>query len=134
MSLENDIEFRKKLETSSNSYQILRNVMRKARALSTEYGDKILHSEAITHVINGTKPDIKNIMDIEEKYEADYFRELSCNMEDKEVYKAVYDSFYQSKAKKNLIFIYNNIKDLGKQSRVRVLTKMAWYKLILKQE
>ena len=45
------------------------------------------------------------------------------------VKNAVYDSFYASKAKNNLVYMYNDITDSPRKSRVRVLTRMLWYSL-----
>ncbi len=130
MSLKDDIEFRKKLESSKNIYADIRNVVTSARELSLKYDNKILHSEAITHVIHGTEPDLHVYVDCGDEYEAHQIKELFCYIDNKEICDAVYDSFYASKSKNNLIFLYNNINEPNKQARVRVLTRMLWYKLI----
>ena len=131
MSFKDDEQFRRQLEFAPNQYAEIKNIITSARTLSNRYDNKILHSEAITRVIHGTKPDPQYIESIKDEYEAYQIRELFCYIEDKEICNAVYDSFYESKKKKNLIFIYNNIDIPDKQARVRVLTKMLWYKLIM---
>lgn len=129
MSIKDDEEFRRKLEKASNIYAEVRNIANSARILSAEYDNKILHSEAITHVIHGTEPDRQYIENYRDEYEAHQIREMFCYIDDKEICNAVYDSFYASKSRKNLIFIYNGIDSPDKQTRVRILTRMLWYKL-----
>lgn len=131
MSFKDDESFRKKLETVSNIYAEINNIVKSARILSAGYDNKILHSEAITHAIHGTEPDRQYIENFRNEYEAYQIRELFCYIDDKEICNAVYDSFYASKSRKNLIFIYNGIDSSDKQARVRVLTRMLWYKLII---
>lgn len=134
MSLKDDAKFRRQLETAPNIYEKIKDVIISARKMSKKYDNKILHSEAITHVIYGTAPDIFYIRQHQNEYEANYIKETFCYIDDKEVCNAVYDSFYESKRKKNLIFLYNSIEEPERQSRVRVLTRMLWYTLIIKQE
>lgn len=131
MAFKDDEIFRKRLESSPNKYQFLREVMNSARKLSADYNNKILHSEAITHIVQGTKPDIQYIERYQDEYESRYMKETFCYIDDKQICDAVYDSFYESKKQKNLIFLYNNIEDLDRQARVRVITRMLWYKLII---
>ncbi len=131
MSFKDDETFRRQLESTTNIYTELRKIAASAREMSARYNNKILHSEAITHVIQETKPDIQYIESYQNEYEANYIRETFCYIDDKEVCNAVYDSFYESKKKKNLIFLYNSIEEPERQARVRVLTRMLWYKLII---
>ena len=127
MSLQDDYNFRKFLETQPNKYSLVLDVAKEARGLAEDYDDLILHSEAITHSLQGTKPKLKHIAKWES--EASEIRDIFCSIEDRLVCEAVYDSFYASKEAHNLIFIYNNIRDPYKQARVRILTKMLWHSL-----
>lgn len=130
MSLKNDTPTRKKLEQADNIYAEVCKIMTTARSLAMECDNKVLHSQAITHVINGTEPAHQFVHDFRDEYEAYQIRDLFCSIDDEEICNAVYDSFYASKKNKNLIFIYNDITDEPTKSRVRVLTRMLWYKLI----
>ena len=129
MSLKDDELFRRQLETADNPYEEVRKVIAKARELTAQYDYKILQSEAITNVIHNTQPDMQYLFDIEDEFEARYIREMFCYIDDREVCDSVYDSYYESKAKNNLIYIYNNIQEPERKARVRVLTRMLWYKL-----
>lgn len=129
MSLKDDEGFRRYLETADNPYDEVMQVASKARELSALYNNKILHSEAITSIIHGTQPDIQCLFDIESEFESRYIREVFCYIDDKELCDAVYDSFYASKEKNNLIYVYNSISEPDRRVRIRVLTRMLWYKL-----
>lgn len=127
MSLKDDYQFRKFLETQPNPYRLVLDVARGAKQLAMEYDDIILHSEAITHNLHGTKPVLKQMAKWES--EATEIRDMFCSIEDTEICEAVYDSFYASKEAQNLKYVYNNITDMYRQARVRILTKMLWYSL-----
>lgn len=129
MSLKDDTSFRRYLETVDNPYGEVMQVVSKARELTALYNNKILHSEAITSAIHGTQPDIQRLLDVESEFESRYIREMFCYIDDKELCDAVYDSFYASKEKNNLIYVYNCIVEPDRKARIRVLTRMLWYKL-----
>lgn len=130
MGLSTDYEIRKQLEVSDNIYRDVVKIMQNARNIAVACDNKILHSEAITHVVNGTEPAHVFIENFHDEYEAYHIRELFCEIEDKEICDAVYDSFYESKSKRNLMYIYNKITESGRKARVRVLTRILWYKLV----
>lgn len=106
------------------------NISNQARSLADRSGNSILHSEAISMVLNGDQTDIISDDEIIDEYESKYIKELFMYIDDKEIKDAVYDSFYDSKSKKNLVYVYNNISDIHKRARVRILTRMLWYNLI----
>ena len=132
MSLKDDYSFRKFLEVQDNKYGLILGVARQAKELSEDYDDLILHSEAITHTIHGTKPRLKDIT----RWETEAFeiKDMFCSIEDVQVCNAVYDSFYASKEEGNLLYVYNNIENPYIQARVRILTRLLWDKLNMHYE
>lgn len=106
------------------------NVSNQARSLADRSGNSILHSEAISMVLKGEQTDIISDDELIDEYESKYIKELFMYIDDKDIKDAVYDSFYDSKLKKNLVYVYNNISDVHKKARVRILTRMLWYNLI----
>lgn len=132
MSLKDDYNFRKFLEVQDNKYGLILGVARQAKELSEDYDDLILHSEAITHTIHGTKPRLKDIT----RWESEAFeiKDMFCSIEDVSVCNAVYDSFYASKEEGNLLYVYNNIENPFIQARVRILTRILWDKLHMQYE
>lgn len=125
----NDLEFRKKLEHSTSIYADVMKVAGAARRLANKHDNLILHSEAITHVVNNTIPDVSLLVKDCDDYDAKLIKEMFCYIDDADICNAVYDSFYESKSRHNLIYIYNSITDPSTQARVRVLTRMLWYKI-----
>lgn len=81
-------------------------------------------------VLKGEQTDIISDDELIDEYESKYIKELFMYIDDKDIKDAVYDSFYDSKLKKNLVYVYNNISDVHKKARVRILTRMLWYNLI----
>ena len=131
MSLEQDAEFRESLESCKNAYIEVQIVMNSARKLAEACNYNILHSQAITSVVRGGSFECAPpISDAQDEYEARKIKELFCYIDDKDVKDAVYDSFYDSKKAKYLIYVYNSIEDEPRKARVRVLTRMLWYELI----
>lgn len=128
MSLGDDFDFRRNLEYSSDQYNIVKQVQSKARTMAESYENHIFHSEAITHVVHDTIPDIGYVY--EDEYEAYQMKEMFCYIDDKSVCDAVYDSFYESKAKNKLQYVYNDITDENVRARVRILTRQLWYSLV----
>lgn len=124
-----DAKFRKQLETSTTVYSDVMQVVRQARRLANKYDNMILHSEAITHVINHTLPDKTLLTKNNHDYDAQLLKEAFCYIDDQDICNAVYDSFYESNKRKNLIYIYNGITDESIKSRVRVITRMLWYQI-----
>lgn len=131
MSLEQDAKYRRKLEHCDNIYAEVKKIMGAARKLSAECDNSILHSQAISSVVRGDAVEkMPHIQEAQDEYEARYIRDMFCYIADKEVCNAVYDSYYDSKKQKHLIYVYNSIQDEPRRSRVRVLTRMLWYTLI----
>ena len=127
MSIGDDRNFRQQLEKSDNPYRVVRDIGKQARALSEEYNNSIFHSEAITHILQGSKPSNKYYFS--DEYEAVFIKEMFCYIDDIEVKNAVYDSFYASKFRHNLIYLYNDITEEPRRARVRILTRRLWYEL-----
>lgn len=127
MSFDTDRDFRKSLEKSSNPYNDIRKIAAQARALANDYDNEVAHSQALTHVLHGTKPTMKEQYHSER--EAEIIRDFFCSIDDKEICDAVYDSYYEGKTKRNLVYVYNNISDESQKARVRILVKMLLRKM-----
>lgn len=129
MGFDKDAGFRRYLESSGNLYGAVQSVQKDARELAEQYDNTIFHSQAITHIIDGSIPDRRYFF--ADEYEAIVIREMFCYIDDVEIKNAVYDSFYESKSRNNLLYRYNEINDEPRKARVRVLTRMLWRELYL---
>ena len=123
-------QFYKKLSNSSSIYSDVMSISNQARELSKRSGESILHSEAISRVLKGDTSKIVFDDDVIDEYESKYIKEMFMYIDDKEIKDAVYDSFYDSKKNRNLIYVYNEITDENRKSRVRILTRMLWFNLV----
>lgn len=105
--------------------------MSDARKVSESTGYKLRHSQAITSVVQNIHPSTLLAADHQRDTtrEDEQIAELYCTVSDKSVCDAVYDSYFDSKDAGHLIYVYNNITDEHRRTRVRILTKMLWYML-----
>lgn len=107
-------------------------IAQKARKLKDACHGVIQDSEAVSWAISGEPPinlddAVKRKIQREEGLsEEDRLNRILDSIEDRDIRKAVLNSFKLSKQRHQLIFDYNNIKDRGVRSRIRILTKMTF--------
>lgn len=126
MSLKDDAYYRDKIYHSDNIYQELTTLMKSARQLADSVGNHILHSQALTSIIQD-KPIDKNVVNWRyNKFNNNEVNEFLSDIDDVDVSNAVYDSIHISNEKRHLIYRYNNISDEGRRARIRILTRMLY--------
>lgn len=131
MSFKGDNDIRDYINKSNRPYEVVKNIAKLAREKEQECNRHILHSEAITWVVQGIEPAERN----KDQYtktlatvkNENKLNELLSYVDDVEVSEAVKHSFIKSKHNKFMTFIYDGISDVSRQTRVRVLTRMLWY-------
>lgn len=136
MSIGDFKRFRELTNQLGSPYAAVNYISSEARKLANKYDNIILHSEAIDWVVTGEMPDIlKN-----NKYKRiphrksnlrSYMDELLSYVDDEAVCESVRYSIYASKSSNHLIYVYKDVSDESRQTRVRVLTRMIWYNLNL---
>ena len=124
------LDFYRKLNQSTSVFSDVLSVAKQARSLSEKSRNAIPHSEAISMVLKHDTKEVISDDSVIDEYESRYIKEMFSYIDDKDIKDAVYDSFYESKSNRNLLFIYNSIRDEHKQARVRILTRMLWHNLI----
>jgi len=130
MPLSGDFKFRRKLEQSENIFADTVNIAATARKKADDCNNQIFHSQAVAWAVQGIEPKYKGTGYTRRDYEESQLQEEFCYIEDKEICTAVRKSFYASKKANNLVYRYGSIKDSQRQARVRVLTRMLWYRLL----
>ena len=90
---------------------------------------QLRNSQAITCVVQNKPANEMLHIDDTQSAEDLQIKELYCTVDSKSICDAVYDSYFDSKAAGHLIYTYNNIVDKHQRARVRVLTRMLWYRL-----
>lgn len=131
MSLKDDNHIRDHIQKSDHPYEVVKNIAKLAREKEEDCNRHILHSEAITWVVQGIEPAERN-KDQYTKTPAtvkneNKLNELLSYVDDVEISEAVKNSFIKSKYNKFLTFVYDDIVDISRQTRVRILTRMLWY-------
>lgn len=136
MSLDKDIKLRNYIAHCDNAYSVVNTISSIARDKYKECNGYILDSEALTWVIQNTKPnhtDINrgnNMQSSKIPYNMMTVDDILCNIEDVEVKESVKESILRSHESNYLLYYYKDIKDEFKKSRVRIIVKMIWDKLI----
>lgn len=123
----------------SDRYAATLSIAKQARQLEEKYENKILSSEALTWVVRGEEPKILKILeDIDKKRLSDEVRtmeEYLIYIDDMDVRYAVEDSIEKSLSDKHLIYVYNDVEDLPRKARIRILCNMIWQNIyLLKKE
>lgn len=116
------------LDQYHNPYKVVKLIAHKARKLCAYYDNAISHSEALTHVINATSPDID---DIYSRIHRKSYKDATIDnvlelVDDVDIKLAVRNSVYTSIKHDHLIYKYNSVSDANKTARVRILTNMVW--------
>ena len=129
MSLKEDSVFLDQLNQSTSVYAMVLGVAQKARKLAEDSGNALTHKEALTYAARGIEVDMDQFSEIN-AFERNYIHEQFCYIDDPDIKASVLESFKKSKKSKSLRFVYMNITGKSKMARVRVLTRMLFYKLL----
>ncbi len=129
MSLKDDAVFLDQMNQSSSVFEMVFNVSQQARKLAEDSGNVLTHKEALTYAARGIKVDMEQFSAVND-FETKYINEQFCYIDDHDIKKSVMESFRKSKKSKSLRFVYIGITSKSKMARVRVLTRMLYYKLL----
>ena len=105
-------------------------VAKEARKLANQYNNVISHAEALSWIISGKPPKIisnyKKVLKIREKGSLNVAYNMLSNVQDEEVKESVLESIRRSNKADHLIYVYIDVYDEHRQSRIRILTRMIW--------
>lgn len=108
---------------TSNPYNSITYLATKARQLAKEYDEHILHSEALTHVINGTKPELNEACKYNEI--TDVLADVLELIDDEDILNSVYESVQESLNSNSLIYIYEVPENDIREPRIRILVNIV---------
>jgi hypothetical protein len=133
MSLDKDEKLRHYILHCDNRFSVVTTIAQIARERSKDYNGYILDSQALTWVIQGIEPEyIKgpnlNMNKYIKPFEQVNIDDMLSYVDDNEVCDAVIESYNESKKQNHLIYLYKNIEDEPRKARVRILSRMFWYK------
>ena len=123
-----------------NPYLAVLILNRRAQEVSdsilAEYGFRPLDSQAISIALTGLLPEdieyLNRIKTIQIRKNSRVYDILNY-VDDKDVCKSVKNSIHLSTTSKNLTYVYTSGLTDSQKSRIRVLTRIIWYKLLNKR-
>lgn len=121
MSLINHLEF-DRLSNQYGPFYATMQIAKNAREIVKSLEYRISDSEALTYAANGMAPNPKDYPDKRLNRVRDYISYI----EDEEVKSAIIDSYEKSLKNYYLIYIYNNIEDEPRRSRIRIILNQLW--------
>lgn len=124
MNIISDNEHFKALtKKTGNPYTSISYLATKARQLAKEYDEHILHSEALTHVIDGTEPELGQACKYNEI--SDILADVLELVDDESILNSVYESVQESLNSNSLIYIYEVPENDMRESRIRILINIV---------
>lgn len=130
-----DEQFNRYVSNFGSRFAAVVYVSELARIHAKRAHNKILESEAISWVLTGDRPqilnDTKHIIRSRSRLKLDYVHDKLCCIDDIDIKDAVYTTLKYSVQSSHLIYLYNNVNDECRQSRVRVLSNILWDELFL---
>ena len=105
-------------------YMAAMQIAQNARDITDSLDNRITCSSAIDYAARGEVPDPKDYPD----HRLDRVKEYLKYVCDIEIKSAVLSSYEESLAKNNLVYIYKNVDDEYRQSRVRIIMNILWDK------
>lgn len=108
-------------------------VAKDARKLAEYFDNVITHAEALDWIISGIVPKIisnyKEIIQLRDNGYLNVASSILSNVEDEAVKQSVIESIKRSKQEDHLIYFYEEVYDVPRQARIRILVRMIWHKL-----
>lgn len=121
-------EFDQLAASIGSTYAAVNYVAKSARDKIAHTDGHVLESEAISWVLTGEEPKVRNkTEEIERWYLQNYIDDMLSEVDDIDVAQAVRDSYAASMEQHHLIYSYPEHLDENRKSRVRILTRMIWY-------
>lgn len=133
MSINNNELLPKLIESFGNIYECVNYVAREARDLSNSSELSLTESRALTWILSGEQPsESKQPKALLEKgSRLQCIDDLLWTVDDPEIQAAVTRSVFKSWRAHHLLYEYINVSDAPRQARIRVLTRMVWYALLI---
>lgn len=132
MSILDGQQMFEELSERTNRYAAVYMIAKEARRRAEKCNNLISHSEALTWVLTGNKPE--TLVRAERRGQSmsgnsnieDFIDSYLSLVDDREVADAARDSIQQTLREANLVYMYINIQDEPRRSRVRIITRMLW--------
>ena len=110
------------LSESMGPYYAALEIADIAKGITSSLDNRITMSSALDFAARGVLPNPKDYPD----HRLDRVKEYLTYINDKDIKTAVIDSYEESLKKYHLVFVYNNIDDEPRKSRVRIILRILW--------
>lgn len=112
----------KELEKSLGVFYPTIIMANNAREIAKSLDYRITDSVALDYAARGEIPDPKDYPD----HRLDRVKDYISYIDDIEIKSAIISSYENSLKQDNLVYMYNTIQDVYRQSRVRVIMNILW--------
>jgi len=112
-----------------SKYAAIMYVAKTSRKIAEENNNVISHSSALNYVVTGERPKILDSKIDLRSYEDKVFDnalDILKYVDDEDVCKAVVSSIEESRKLLHLIYVYKNVDDDPRMSRIRILCRLIW--------
>ena len=103
-------------------YLAVLEVANNAREIASSLDNRITDASALDFAAKGLLPDPKDYPD----HRLDRVKSYIDYIDDKEIKQSIIDSYEESLKKYHLCYIYNNIEDEPRRSRIRIILRILW--------
>lgn len=133
MSINSNKLLPKLIEGFGNIYECVNYVAKEARDLSQSHDVGLTESRAMTWILSGDQPEeaLKEHLPPEKGARLMSIDDILWTVDDPQIRAAVTRSIFHSWRAHHLLYEYIDVSDTPRQARVRVLTRMLWYTLLI---
>lgn len=110
------------LKESIGPYRAALVIAENAREIASSLENRITDASALDFAARGLLPDPKDYPD----HRLDRVKSYIDYIDDKEIKQSIIDSYEESLKKYHLCYIYNNIEDEPRRSRIRIILRILW--------
>lgn len=110
------------LKESIGPYRATLVIAENAREIAISLDNRITDASALDFAARGLLPDPKDYPD----HRLDRVKSYIDYIDDKEIKQSIIDSYEESLKKYHLCYIYNNIEDEPRRSRIRIILRILW--------
>lgn len=130
--------FESYMAEEDNIFAAINEYSSNARKLRSSYQNRISDAESLDSVLDGKLPDNlddrKLIANVEFNYITSYIDSVLADIDDKNIKESVKRSLNESIFSKNLKYLYTEDLSESEKSRVRIICKMVWSNLFIKED
>lgn len=112
----------KQYEKSLGEFEAVMLMAKQTREIASSLDNRITYAKALDYAARGELPNPKDYPD----HRLDRVKDYITYVVDPEIKSAVIRSYEESLAKNNLVYDYNTVGDVPRQSRIRIILNILW--------